>query len=69
MAPMESYIDVENSDQTQLNLLTQFQYQMNNNYSLIADFAIPFIKREVNVDGLTRSFSASIGILSFIYSN
>lgn len=62
MGPTESYIDVENSDQTQVNLLTQVQYQINSNYSLFADFAIPFIKREVNVDGLTRSFSASLGI-------
>ena len=62
MGPTDSFIDVEKSDQTQVNLLTQVQYQMNSNYSLFADFAIPFIKREVNVDGLTRSFSASIGV-------
>lgn len=62
MAPMETYIDVENSDQAQLNLLTVIQYQIDNNYSLFADFAIPFIKREVNVDGLTRSFSTSFGV-------
>ncbi len=62
MAPTETYIDVENSDQAQLNLLTVIQYQIDNNYSLFADFAIPFIKREVNVDGLTRSFSASVGV-------
>jgi hypothetical protein len=59
---IESYIDVERSDQTQVNLLTQIQYKINNNYFLFADFAIPFIKREVNVDGLTRSFSASMGV-------
>ncbi len=62
MAPMETFIDVENSDQAQLNLLTVVQYQIDKNYSLFADFAIPFIKREVNVDGLTRSFSASVGV-------
>lgn len=62
MTSTESFIDVDNSDQTQLNLLTSFQYEINKSYSLFADFAIPFIKREVNVDGLTRSFSASIGV-------
>ena len=62
VGPIDSYIDIPESDQTQVNLLTQVQYQINNNYSLFADFAIPFIKREVNVDGLTRSFSASLGI-------
>jgi hypothetical protein len=62
MTSTESFIDVDNSDQSQLNFLTIVQYQINKNYSLFADFAIPFIKREVNVDGLTRSFSASVGI-------
>jgi hypothetical protein len=62
MTPIETYIDVDNSDQAQLNLLTSFQYEINKSYSLFADFAIPFIKREVNVDGLTRSFSATIGV-------
>jgi hypothetical protein len=67
MSPMETYIDVENSDQTQLNLLTVVQFEINKNYSLFADFAVPFIKREVNVDGLTRSFSVSVGIAVVIY--
>jgi hypothetical protein len=62
MTSSESFIDVEKSDQSQLNLLTVVQYQIDKNYSLFADFAVPFIKREVNVDGLTRSFSASIGV-------
>lgn len=62
MAIVDTYSDVPESDQTQVNLLTQVQYQINSNYSLFADFAIPFIKREVNLDGLTRSFSASIGV-------
>lgn len=64
----ESFIEVDNSDQSQLNFLTSFNYEINESYSLFADFAIPFIKREVNVDGLTRSFSASIGVqLNFNY--
>lgn len=62
MTSSDSFIEVDNSDQTQLNLLTVIQYQIDKNYSLFADFAVPFIKREVNVDGLTRSFSASIGV-------
>lgn len=58
----ETFVEVDNSDQTQLNFLTTFLYQIDENYSFFADFAIPFIKREVNVDGLTRSFSASLGV-------
>jgi len=62
MTSSESFIEVDNSDQAQLNLLTVVQYQIDKNYSLFVDFAVPFIKREVNVDGLTRSFSASVGM-------
>jgi len=62
MTSSESFIEVDNSDQAQLNLLTVVQYQIDKNYFLFADFAVPFIKREVNVDGLTRSFSASVGV-------
>lgn len=62
MTSSESFIDVDNSDQSQLNFLTSFNYEISKNYSLFADFAVPFIKREVNVDGLTRSFSASMGV-------
>ena len=67
MAIVDTYLDVPKSDQTQVNLLTQIQYQINKSYSLFADFAIPFIKREVNVDGLTRSFSTSVGIMFSVY--
>jgi hypothetical protein len=62
MAPTESYIDVEKSDQSQLNFLIMVEYSMTENYSLFADVAVPFLKREINVDGLTRTFSASVGV-------
>lgn len=58
----ETFIEVENSNQTQLNLLVLGNYQLSDNISLFVDFAVPFIKREVNVDGLTRAFSASLGV-------
>jgi hypothetical protein len=58
----ERFVEVDKSDQTQLNLLTHIQYQVAEGYSFFADFAVPFIKREVNVDGLTRAFSASFGV-------
>jgi len=61
-AMIDKYVDVDKSDQTQLNLLTAFQYDFSGVYSLIGEFAIPFLKREVNVDGLTRVFSASVGV-------
>jgi hypothetical protein len=63
----EKFVEVDNSDQAQLNFLTVLEYQIAENISLVGDFAIPFIKREVNVDGLKRAFSASVGIVFSIY--
>jgi hypothetical protein len=63
----ENFVDVDNSDQAQLNFLTVFRYKIDDYFTLVGDFAIPFIKREVNVDGLTRAFSASVGVSVSIY--
>ncbi len=63
----EKFVEVNNSDQAQLNFLTVFRYKIDNYFTLVGDFAIPFIKREVNVDGLTRAFSASVGVSFSIY--
>jgi hypothetical protein len=60
--PTEKFIDIDKSDQTQLNLLTVLEYDLGGVYSLVGEVAIPFLKREVNVDGLTRVFSASVGV-------
>jgi hypothetical protein len=59
----ESYVDVQDSNQPQLNLLVAMEYKFNENLSLIGDFAIPFIKRKVNVDGLKRAVTASLGVM------
>ena len=63
----EKFVEVNNSDQAQLNFLAKLEYEISKNISLVGDFAIPFIKREVNVDGLTRAYSASIGVTFSIY--
>ena len=63
----ENFVEVDKSDQSQLNLLVKLEYEIGKNISLIGDIAIPFIKREVNVDGLTRAYSASIGMTFLIY--
>jgi len=63
----EKFVEVDKSDQTQLNFLTVLEYNIADNLSLVGDFAIPFIKREVNVDGLTRAFTASVGVAFSIY--
>jgi len=63
----EKFVEVGDSDQSQLNFLTVLEYKIADNLSIVGDFAIPFIKREVNVDGLTRAFSASVGVKLNIY--
>ncbi len=58
----DNFVEVDKSDKPQLNLLTELRYKISGALSLAGDFAIPFIKREVNIDGLTRAFSASVGL-------
>lgn len=58
----EEFIDLEDSDQLQINFLVNFSYALNKNMNLTAEIAFPFLKRDVNVDGLTRAFTAGLGI-------
>lgn len=58
----EEFIDLEDSDQLQINFLVNTSYALNENINLTAEIAFPFLKRDVNVDGLTRAFSAGIGM-------
>ena len=57
----EDFIDLEDSDQLQINFLVSANYSINKDVSLVAEVALPFLKRDVNVDGLTRAFSAGVG--------
>jgi hypothetical protein len=59
----ETYVDVQDSNQPQLNLLLAMEYRLNDNFALMGDFAIPFIKRKVNLDGLQRAITASLGVM------
>jgi hypothetical protein len=56
--------EIPDSDQLQINFLLVTNYKVSETYSFSFDFAIPFLKREVNVDGLTRAFSASLVLRS-----
>jgi len=58
----ESFVEVDKSDQLQLNLLAKVQYFLNEDFSILAEAAIPFLKREVNIDGLKRAYSLSLGL-------
>lgn len=61
-AAEESFIELEDSDQFQINFLVNADYEINKNMKLAAEIAFPFLKREINIDGLTRAFTAGIGI-------
>ena len=61
-SPDEKFIELKDSDQLQINFLVNADYSLNKNMKLTLEVAFPFLKREVNVDGLTRAFTAGIGI-------
>lgn len=61
-SPDEKFIELKDSDQLQINFLVNADYSLNNSMKLTLEVAFPFLKREVNVDGLTRSLTAGIGI-------
>jgi len=58
----ENFIEVDGSDQSQLNFITSVQYDLTENYAVTFEAAIPFLQRDVNVDGLKRAYTASIGM-------
>ena len=58
----DEFINVPRSDQFQVNLQGRLIYQAFEQYGLHLLVALPLLKRDVNVDGLTRSFSLSIGM-------
>lgn len=55
------FINVSGSDQLQVNLLGRISKNISESFRLNAVVALPFIKRDVNLDGLKRSFSLSLG--------
>lgn len=63
----EAFVEVDKSDQPQLNFLAVLRYKIADNLSLAGDFAVPFLSQETNVDGLKRVFSASVGVQLNIY--
>lgn len=63
----EAFVEVDKSDQPQLNFLSVLRYKIDDYFTLVGDFAIPFLSQETNVDGLKRVFSASVGVTFSIY--
>ncbi len=57
----EDYIQVDGSNETQINLLGEVTYSVSDNFDLIGSAAIPLLKRDYNLDGLRRSITLSGG--------
>ena len=57
-----SFIAVSGSDQFQANFLARVSLPLSEPYSLAGLAAVPLRSRSVNVDGLTRSITLSVGI-------
>jgi hypothetical protein len=63
---VESYIDIEGSNEPQVNLLVSIGYMVAEKFLLTIDGAIPFLKRDYNYDGLKRKFTAGLS-LSYLF--
>jgi len=55
------FVEVPGSDQFQVNIMGRISYPLGS-YSVQGLVAFPILNRKVNVDGLTRSFTFSVGI-------
>lgn len=62
IAGAESFIDVDGTDQTQINLGLAFQTKIGKQVKLNVYGAMPLLKRENNIDGLKRAFTLSAGV-------
>lgn len=56
-----SFVDVPGSDQFQVNLLCSLSFPLTQTFGIHSHVAFPMRRREVNLDGLTRSISAGVG--------
>ncbi|RPH38054.1 hypothetical protein EHM92_01055 [bacterium] len=59
----DSFVDVPGSDQLQVNLLGRVELPIDQSFTVRSFVALPLRDRSVNVDGLKRSLSLSLGVL------
>lgn len=57
-----NYINIDGSDNLQINAALSFAYMISESVELNLFGAVPFKKRPVNTDGLTRSLSLNAGL-------
>jgi hypothetical protein len=59
----ESFTEIYNSNETQVNLLASLNYSVTDNTDISINSALPFLKRDYNFDGLKRKFSLGVGVI------
>ncbi|MGH2574839.1 MAG: hypothetical protein ACRDFC_03960 [Ignavibacteria bacterium] len=62
----ESFVDVDNSNPLQINLLAELTYSISKNIDIHTSAALPLLKRDNNIDGLKRTISVGAG-LSYLF--
>jgi hypothetical protein len=63
----ESFIEIDGSNEPQVNLLGTLTYQASREIDLTVQAAIPFLKRDYNFDGLKRTLSLA-GSVSYFFT-
>jgi hypothetical protein len=58
----ETFMEVPESDQFQINLLATLMLPVSERVGLRASVAVPVLERKVNIDGLKRSITISAGV-------
>jgi hypothetical protein len=58
----EDFIDIDGSNETQVNLLGEVSYAVSKNFEITGLAAVPLLNRDYNLDGLRRSISLSAGV-------
>ena len=61
-AQPETFVNVPNSNQLQVNLIGRFTYNLDKHYLLQTEGALALLKRDTNIDGLKRAFTLSFGL-------
>lgn len=56
----ETFVDVDGSNEPQVNLMASAVYFVSDKFILTIDAAVPFLKRDYNYDGLKRTFTTGL---------
>lgn len=63
----ESFVDVDGSNEPQVNLLGTVTYQASREIALTVQAAVPFLKRDYNFDGTKRALTIA-GAISYFFN-